>query len=104
MGHVIPYYFIIKEAGWLALNDEHLGLQPSAVKKINNPTAIRFLQKINRCLAKKLRAPEDSTSASISRMRKNKAYNYLILQRINRASAHENRLMNSIVSPLFISP
>ncbi|WP_163531064.1 hypothetical protein, partial [Klebsiella oxytoca] len=66
MGHVIPYFFIIKEAGWLALNDEHLGLQPSAVKKINNPTAIRFLQKINRCLAKKLRAPEDSTSASIS--------------------------------------
>ncbi|CCG33303.1 hypothetical protein [Klebsiella aerogenes EA1509E] len=37
-------------------------------------------------------------------MRKNKAYNYLILQRINRAAAHENRLMNSIVSPLFISP
>ncbi|RNT23669.1 hypothetical protein B9037_025160 [Klebsiella aerogenes] len=79
---------MIKEAGWLALNDEHPGLQPSAVKKINNPTAIRFLQKINRYLARKLRAPEDNTSASISRMRKNKAYNYLILQRINYAYAH----------------
>ncbi|KLF13910.1 hypothetical protein YA27_10755 [Klebsiella aerogenes] len=99
MGHVIPYFFIIKEAGWLALNDEHPGLQPSAVKKINNPTAIRFLQKINRYLARKLRAPEDNTSASISRMRKNKAYNYLILQDINLALIHRNALTGLPVSP-----
>ncbi|EIW9477647.1 hypothetical protein FYL58_09755 [Klebsiella aerogenes] len=96
---MIPYFFIIKEAGWLALNDEHPGLQPSAVKKINNPTAIRFLQKINRYLARKLRAPEDDTSASISRMRKNKAYNYLILQDINLALIHRNALTGLPVSP-----
>ncbi|KZQ94847.1 hypothetical protein A3N63_05855 [Klebsiella aerogenes] len=96
---MIPYFFIIKEAGWLALNDEHPGLQPSAVKKINNPTAIRFLQKINRYLARKLRAPENNTSASISRMRKNKAYNYLILQDINLALIHRNALTGLPVSP-----